>query len=324
MHEAPTSAELRAFIAVAEERHFTRAALRLGVARSSLSRTIRRLEARLGVVLLERTSRSVVLTAAGEELLPRAREILAHFEDAQSAVEAAALGRDGNIEIGIFSNGFAELTGPIISAFRRAHSGVRIGLRDITPNPLEMILEGVVDIALIRPPISVDDDDRLTLVHLVSEPRCALLPTDHNLADAESVRIAQILDEPFVSAIPVCPAVSDHWVASDRRGGETVRVGCEATNIPDVLRGVGYLGNVVTAFPSLLRFFHVPGVTQVLLSDMPATTMAVARRSDRSNALTDDLLDAARLVSARLAHLIPGGEAIAGVDDDGREAPLLT
>jgi hypothetical protein len=117
--------------------------------------------------------------------------------------------------------------------------------------------------------------------------------------------------------------ISDHWAAADWRGGEPVRVGSEAWSIPDVLRGVGYLGNIVTSFPSILRFFRIPGVVTVPLIDMPDTTMAVAVRADIPNsALADDLTAAARLVAAELAYLIPGARALETTTPDAPGAAV--
>src|SRR5689334_6313133 len=90
---------LRAFVAVAEELHFTRAAERLYVAQPALSEQIRRLERDLGVRLLERTTRRVELTAAGEALLVRARRILAEADAALADAARAARGETGRLRV---------------------------------------------------------------------------------------------------------------------------------------------------------------------------------------------------------------------------------
>jgi DNA-binding transcriptional LysR family regulator len=163
----PSLAELRAFIAVAEELHFTRAARRLGLAPPSLSQAIRRLEASLDAVLLERTPRSVHLTEAGAELLPRARDILARMDEAQAALHLTD--EAGTLTVGIASNGFAELTAPIMHAFRRSHPKVRIVLRDVTEHR-SALLSKAVDVSLVRPPIPEQRDASVRLVEIVDEP----------------------------------------------------------------------------------------------------------------------------------------------------------
>jgi hypothetical protein len=87
---APTLNELHAFVVLADELHFGRAARRMGVTQPSLSEAIRRLEARLGVVLFERTSRRVGLSDAGALLLPGVRRVLADLADVQRAAAMAA------------------------------------------------------------------------------------------------------------------------------------------------------------------------------------------------------------------------------------------
>ena len=92
---------LRCFIAVAEELHFGRAARRLHVEQSPLSRTIRQLEAGLGVTLLERTPRGVRLTPAGQVFLEEARRVLLAFEQAQTKARAVAAGHRGTLRIAL-------------------------------------------------------------------------------------------------------------------------------------------------------------------------------------------------------------------------------
>lgn len=108
---------LRYFVAVAEELHFTRAAERLHVAQPALSRQVRELEEELRVVLLSRSSRSVALTAAGRALLPRARELLAAWEAARTAVGDAAAAEAAVLRVGFVASAANELTRPILAGF---------------------------------------------------------------------------------------------------------------------------------------------------------------------------------------------------------------
>jgi DNA-binding transcriptional LysR family regulator len=307
----PTLVELRAFVAVAEELHFARAALRLGIAPPPLSQTIRRLEDKLGAVLLERTPRSVALTAAGAELLPRARDILARMEEARAALNAGAEAQVGTLMVGIASNGFAELTPAIIEAFRRTHRGVRVLLSDITtrwsPSPL---LSGFVDVALVRPPVPGQDDPRVRTEHVLDEPRIALLPARHRLAGAERTSMAALADEPFVAVGPTWPEICDYWAAADARGGERPRWGAEAWSVPEVLQAVAYLGNAITTIPSVLRFFRVPGIVAVPLVGVSPATMAVMVRADDRRRLVADFVATVRAVSGRLTDLVPTARVV--------------
>jgi DNA-binding transcriptional LysR family regulator len=302
----PTVAELRAFVAVAEELHFRRAATRLGIAPPPLSQTIRRLEEKVGSVLLDRTPRTVTLTPAGVELLPRARDILQRMAEAQVAVRGAADQVGAPLRIGIASNGFAELTGPILEAFRGAHARVRLELFDITNDPMPALLSGAVDLALVRPPISDAPDPRLLVEPVVLEPRAALLPNAHRLAEADVVSIMDLADDVCVATAPALPEICAYWAAAKERGGEPVRYGPEAWTVQEVLQGVGYMGAVVTSIPSVLRFFHVPGIVAVPLSDVGPAPMAFAARAGDRRRVVTEFRRTVQLVSERLVDLVPG------------------
>lgn len=297
--------ELRAFVLVADELHFARAAARLGVAAPSLSQAIRRLEAALGAVLLERTPRSVALTAAGSELVPRARDILDRLDAAHRAVVPAPHCAEA-FTVGISSNGFAELTSPILAAFRRAHPAVRVTLRDVTTRP-RPVLDGEVDVALVRPPVQEQWDDGVLMDEVVDEPRVALLPQGHRLGEAPSIRLAELADESFVEVGPGSGRITDYWAATEGFSGCRPRLGGAADSVAGVLQSVAYLGDVITSIPSVLRFFHVPGIVAVPIEDVAPATMAVCRRRDDHRPLTRAFARAVRETATAGIGLVPGG-----------------
>jgi DNA-binding transcriptional LysR family regulator len=306
---APTMAEFRAFVTVADELHFARAAAQLGMAPPSLSQSIRRLEDKLGAVLFVRTPRTVALTEAGAELLPRARDILVRVDEAQTAVVAGARSGGGTITVGVASNGFAELTAPILQAFRCSHPGVRIVMRDITENPTAVV-SGAVDVALVRPPVLEQWDERVRFDEVVDEPRVAFLPVAHRLAGAEAISVADLADESWVEVGPGRPRIIDYWAATEALGGRRPRMGGEAYTVADVLQAVAYMGDVITSIPSVLRFFRVPGIAAVPLVDVPPATMAVLTRADDPRTLTADFAETVREVAGRAIDLVPGARLI--------------
>ena len=119
-------AELRAFAAVAEAASFSRAARRLGVSPSALSQTLRGLEERLGVRLLNRTTRSVTPTEAGERLLDRLRPLFAEFDQAVQEVNRFRDAPAGRLRINVPRFAAAHLVGPVLGRFHRAHPGVEL------------------------------------------------------------------------------------------------------------------------------------------------------------------------------------------------------
>lgn len=305
----PTVAELRAFVAVAEELHFRRAAARLGMAAPPLSQTIRRLEDKVGSVLLERTPRTVRLTEAGEELLPRARDILQRMAEAQLAVRGAGtLDHRGPFTVGIMSNGFAELTGPILEAFALAHPRAQLRLVEVTSEPAAGLLIGQVDAALVRPPIIDGENPLIESDLVVLETRAAILSRRHRLSDAASTSIMDLADDPFVSTGPA--EIADYWAAADERDGEPVNYDVEAWSVTDVLRGVGYMDNVITSFPSILRFFNVPGLVAVPLVDVPPAPMSVLTLRDDHRPIIEDFRRTVRQVSTAMIDLVPDGAVV--------------
>jgi DNA-binding transcriptional LysR family regulator len=305
-------AELRAFVAVADELHFARAARLLGIAPPSLSQTVRRLEDKLGAVLLVRTPRTVALTAAGAELLPRARDILARVGEAQAAVSAEAPAATGRLVVGISSNGFAELTAPILTAFRRAHPGVRVELRDVTEHPAAL-LSGDADVALVRPPVREEGDERIRIDEVVDESRVAFLPANHRLAGAEAIAVRDLRDERWVEVGPGMGRITDFWAATESLGGLRPRMGEGATSVAGVLQAVGYLDNVITSIPSVLRFFRIPGIAMVPLADVPPATMAVMTRRDDARPLVAGFLGTVHAVASRAPDVVPGARYLPGV-----------
>jgi DNA-binding transcriptional LysR family regulator len=306
---APTMAEFRAFVAVADELHFTNAARMLGIAPPSLSQTVRRLEDKLGAVLFVRTPRTVALTAAGSELLPRARDILVRVDEAQLAVNAGALAGAGRLVVGISSNGFAEMTAPIIQTFRRAHPDVRVELRDVTEHP-NALLSGAVDVALVRPPVPEEGDERIRFEEVVDEPRVAFLPAGHRLAGAEAIEIRELQDEAWVEVGPGMGHITDFWAATDSLGGLRPRMGEGASSVAGVLQAVAYLDNVITSIPSVLRFFHVSGIAMVPFADVPPATMAVMSRMDEARPAVAEFIGAVHAVASRAADVVPGARYI--------------
>src|SRR4051794_28747004 len=119
---------LRAVVAVAEERHFTRAALRLGIAQPALSQQIRRIEDLLGVALFVRTSRRVTVTEAGQAVVEEARRTLEHAARTVEAAALAARGEVGRLAVGFLGSAMIEILPGAIRAFRAAYPRVDLTL----------------------------------------------------------------------------------------------------------------------------------------------------------------------------------------------------
>jgi DNA-binding transcriptional LysR family regulator len=183
--------ELAYFLAVAEELHFGRAAARLGIAQPSLSKTVRRLERRLGVTLFERTSRAVALTEPGRVLSREARAALAAVSAAALRTQRAGT-RDPRLVLAMKPGGDAGLLPAILAAYER-EPGVLPAEVVFGANPSGLLREGQADAAILyAPPDALDGLDTETLL---TEVPVAVLPASHPLAQRASLHMADLAGE---------------------------------------------------------------------------------------------------------------------------------
>ncbi|MEG3630156.1 LysR family transcriptional regulator [Streptomyces poriticola] len=193
---------LRHFVAVAEDRHFTRAAERLLVSQSGLSASVRALERELGTPLFVRTTRRVTLTEAGRALLGEARRILAQVRSAHEAVAAVQGVLRGTLSLGTEQCIAGVPVARLLAAFRQRHPDVEIRLRQAGSDELaEEVAAGRLDLAFAyrtRP-----DPDQLRSVPLNSEPMTLLCHPGHRLAGGPAVTgPPDLADEVFVDFHP--------------------------------------------------------------------------------------------------------------------------
>jgi DNA-binding transcriptional LysR family regulator len=194
--------QLTTFVAVAEERSFTRAGERLGTAQSAVSATIRRLEADLEIALFERTTHRVTLSDAGAALLPEARRTLAAAAAARDAVDRVRGGLGGTITLGTMQAQAmrAVSAASVVAAFRQRHPGVRVLLRQSGSADLaDMVADGRVDLAFVSLPAAPTG---VTLTPLAAEPIRLVCPVGHRLAARTRVELAELVDEPFAELPP--------------------------------------------------------------------------------------------------------------------------
>src|SRR5947208_7150979 len=191
--------QLRYLVALAEERHFTRAAAREHIAQPALSQQIRRLEEEVGVTLVERTTRQVTITHAGRLLVARARRILGEI-DAASAELAALKG----MESGRVTVGTMHTMGPIdvslpLAIFHERHPGIELEVREQSSEELaRMLRDDTLDLAFLSVTERVESHG-LGLHQLVSEELVVVLPREHRLGRRRKVRMAELADEDFIS-----------------------------------------------------------------------------------------------------------------------------
>ncbi len=191
--------QLRYLVALAEELNFTRAAASEHIAQPALSQQIRRLEDEFGLALVERTTRHVALTDAGELLVVRARRVMAELESANTELEALRGMYTGHVAIGaMHTMGPVDLS-LVLARFHGLHPDVGLTVREQSSEEMaEMLRDDELDLAFLSVTERVEAHG-LGLHQLVSEELVVLLPRDHALADRRQVRMADLAGQEFIS-----------------------------------------------------------------------------------------------------------------------------
>jgi DNA-binding transcriptional LysR family regulator len=265
---------LRSFVAVAEERHFSRAAARLHIAQPPLSRQIQHLEAELGVQLLHRTRRQVALTEAGRQFLASSRSILAQVEAAVSQARRVARGEEGRIAIGMVSSvAFGDALPRLLRRFRASHPAVSITLQEMSAGEqLEALQAGRIQVGFMRSPAP---EARMVVTPFYREPLVAVLPAGHPLAGRRSLPLKALARDAFIS-VPRNRALggADLVLEACLQAGFTPEVFQEALELQSV---IGYVaaGFGVSLLPRTARKLVHAGVAFVTLAS-PRMTLEIS------------------------------------------------
>jgi DNA-binding transcriptional LysR family regulator len=180
--------QLRCFVAVAEELHFGRAAIRLHMTQPPLSRQIQLIEHNIGTPLFTRTNRMVRLTPAGRGLLPDALTILRLAEKAHQSALRAGLGEAGRLVIGFTAASSYEFLPEMLARLRRTLPGIDLELREMVSRwQLDALDNGQLDIGLLRPP--PPGRDGLRSVCVAREALVAAMPLEHPLAKRRGLHL---------------------------------------------------------------------------------------------------------------------------------------
>lgn len=192
--------QIRCFVAVAEELHFNRAAQRLNMTQSPLSRQIRLLEHHVGTPLLERTSRTVRLTAAGKSFFPEAARILRMAEEAASTARRVAKGESGSLAIGFTASfGYAMLP-ELVRRLRDRSPGISLTLKElVTDAQLEALNSGQLDLGLMRPHAKHGE---LKTVSLGAESLMLALPEREAKKWPKNPTLSCLHEKPFLMYSP--------------------------------------------------------------------------------------------------------------------------
>jgi DNA-binding transcriptional LysR family regulator len=191
--------QLRYLVALAEERHFTRAAAREHIAQPALSQQIRRLEDELGLPLVERTTRQVTITDAGNLLVWRGRRILAELDAANAELLALKGMESGRVRVGTMHTMGPVDVSLLLAIFHERHRGIELTVREQSSEELaEMVRDDELDLAFLSVTERIESHG-LGLHRLVLEELVVLLAPNHRLAGRRRLRIAELEGEEFIS-----------------------------------------------------------------------------------------------------------------------------
>ncbi|MDX3386446.1 LysR family transcriptional regulator [Streptomyces niveiscabiei] len=255
--------ELRYFVAVAEELHFGRAAERLGMAQPPLSRAIVQLERRLGIALLERTSRKVTLTGAGAVLLAEGRAILSAVTAAERRTRRAAAAQP-SLVLAVKSGTAGELLAKLLAAYAGEPGAATVDLLLCEAHQHQRLLrDGRADVALLHLPF--DSAAGLDTEVLCTEGQVAVLPAAHPLGGRSEVRMAD------VTALPDLPMA--RWPGPD--GTYPQGPGTEVRNLTQLFQMIA-LGRTTAVLPESAGAGLRQDLAAVPVLDAPPVTTVIA------------------------------------------------
>ena len=278
---------IRYFLAVAEEKNFTRAAARVGIGQPPLSQQIKDLEAEVGTNLFQRLPQGAELTEAGRAFLEIVKGFPAQAERAVRAAQRAARGESGTLRIGFTGSAvFNPVVPGAVRKFRRAYADVELSLVEVNSVGLiSGLVEGTLDAVFLRPGTAGSEELHLRL--LSEEPMLAVLPASHAAAKDEEVHLARLRSDPFIlTPRSAGSTLFDTVIAACRKAGFEPVLGQTAPQIGSVINFVAAeLG--VSLVPASMRAVKVPGVVYREVSGAaPVARLSLAtRRGDTSPVL---------------------------------------
>ncbi|MDB6144093.1 MAG: LysR family transcriptional regulator [Pseudomonas sp.] len=264
---------LRYFIAVAEELHFGKAALALGISQPPLSQQIQALEHELGARLFERTNRRVELSEAGRLFLDEARLVLAQVDKAADVARRAQLGQLGELKIGFTASApFTSSIPQAIYAFRQAFPAVHLALQEMSSKEVaEALVDGSVQVGIMRP---LPLPESLVAVELFREPLVAIIRAEHPLAagSEKGLHLSQLAAEPFVFFPRTYGSgLYAQLLSLARQAGFSPLITQEAGEAMTII-GLVAAGLGVTVLPASYQRMRIDGVVYRTLLDEEANT----------------------------------------------------
>jgi DNA-binding transcriptional LysR family regulator len=291
--------DLRYFVAVAEDLHFTRAAERLFISQPALSKQIRMLERQLGAPLFDRGRDGARLTPVGEALLPHARRVLAAWDIGWAEVERARSSQRSILVAGMSTSpGRGGLLPAIRSRFTELHPEATVQLRQVGWNDSTAgLAERAVDVAFVWLPLP--DPGRYRWIVVAEEPRLVAMADSHPLAGHDVIEFAELMDEPFLALPPDAGPLRDYWLALDARDGRLPRIGAEIASTDETYEALVDGRGVCLVAAGNAPLITLGGVTTRPVHGISPSQLALAWHADDSRPLVLDYARSCRQATRR-------------------------
>jgi DNA-binding transcriptional LysR family regulator len=274
---------LRYFVAVAEEKNVTRAAARLFVTQPALSRQIKDLEKHLGVELFIRAPSGLQLSPAGQEFLPRARDLLERSVEAELAMRRFAECRNHSLGIGYIAPTLGSFLGQALQIFNQRHAQIEVRLFELPPSrQIEALREGRLDIALIGYACpELGREWKIEPIYRV--PLMAVLPASHPLAARAAIKLLDLRKENFIGLDEAnFPGRLDVLRSAAKSAGFALRLGATTDGLSSMLALVGSGQGVALAPAEVRRLPHSNVVFKALRAPRLHVEFCAALRRDEA------------------------------------------
>ena len=290
---------LRYFIAVAEERNFSRAAQKLNIAQPPLSQQIKALEDELKVQLIDRTKRPLQLTLAGQTFLESVRTLIVQLEQAKKLTQRVHRGEWGRLSIGFTSSVANSVLPDIQRAFTQRFEQVKLVWREMTTDlQIQGLRDRMIDVAFFHPSSGSINDNNLNVLTLFEEPLIIILPENHPLNSLPEIPLQALAQEEFVlPSSQLVSGLSEQIYLLCHQAGFVPKVTQEATLMLTILGLVaGEVG--VALLPENARNLQRKGVIYKTIQGQTATVeMSVVWRSDDSSPILNNFLEVTKALS---------------------------
>jgi DNA-binding transcriptional LysR family regulator len=277
---------LRYFVALAEEQHFSRAALRLNISPPTLTHQIKKLERDLGARLLDRKGNThVLLTEAGVRFLERARDLLRQIEETKIVAQQAGRGEVGRIEVGFMPSATCSgLLHRLLGGFQRANPTIEINMHRLVPmDQITGIMRKDLDVGFTRGPYRYPAG--VEGFEVYRQPMILALPGEHPLARRKKIDPAVLKDEMFINTGPELDVrFWGHTEAVARVGNFTPRVVKRDHDLITILTYVS-MGFGIAVIPQSMSAMNFPNIvySDLAMTPLPTSSIVFAYRRNESS-----------------------------------------